>query len=240
MLNIFICEDNKEHLEKIQKIISNTLLIEDLDMKISLSTSDPYDILDYIKDNKSTSLYFLDVDLKSSINGIQLAEKIREYDPRGFIVFVTTHAEMSYLTFLYKVEAIDYIIKDNYDSMSIRIKECILNAYKKYTALTNTAQKVFTVKNGDRILTIDLDNIILFETSSSVHKINLYTENKVIEFYGKIKDLCSLLDDRFYRCHQSYIVNKDKIKEIDKRERIIHMIDGSQCTVSIRYMKALL
>lgn len=239
MLNVFICEDNKNHLEKIQKIISNTLLIENLDMKISISTSDPYEILDYIKDNKSTSLYFLDVDLKSSINGIQLAEKIREYDPRGFIVFITTHAEMSYLTFLYKVEAIDYIIKDNYQSISVRIRECILNAYKKYTALTNTAQKVFSVKNGDRILNIELDNILFFETSSSVHKINLYTENKTIEFYSKMKDVEALLDNRFCRCHQSYIVNKDKIKEIDRSSRIIYMVDGSQCSVSVRCMKLL-
>ena len=32
-----------------------------------------------------------------------------------------THAEMSYLTFLYKVEAMDYIIKDNYKNISKRM-----------------------------------------------------------------------------------------------------------------------
>ena len=52
-----------------------------------------------------TGIYFLDVDLKSDINGIKLGSKIREKDTRGFIIFTTTHLEMSYFAFKYKVEA---------------------------------------------------------------------------------------------------------------------------------------
>lgn len=73
-------------------------MIENLDMETGLITEDPYEFIEYIKENTASGIYFLDVDLKSDINGIQLAEQIREYDPRGFIVFITTHAEMSYLT----------------------------------------------------------------------------------------------------------------------------------------------
>lgn len=114
MLKVYICEDNKDHRENFKRIIDNILVIENYDMKLELATANPKDILDNIKESDGASVYFLDVDLKSDINGIQLAEKIREYDPSGFIIFITTHAEMSYLTFMYKIEAMDYIIKDNY------------------------------------------------------------------------------------------------------------------------------
>lgn len=49
------------------------------------------------------------------MNGFELAQEIRKFDPRGFIIFITTHAELSYMTFTYKVEALDYIIKDDID-----------------------------------------------------------------------------------------------------------------------------
>lgn len=103
VLRIFVCEDNKEQRERISKIIKDIILIEDFDMELTLITEKPDDVISYIKENDGVGLYFLDIDLKSSINGIKLATKIREYDLRGFIVFITTHTEMSYLTFMYRL-----------------------------------------------------------------------------------------------------------------------------------------
>ena len=44
--------------------------------------------------NNTVGIYFLDVDLKCSMNGIRLGEKIRELDTRGFIIFTTTHLDV--------------------------------------------------------------------------------------------------------------------------------------------------
>lgn len=240
MIKIFICEDNKEQKEKFKDIISNIILIENYDMEIELVTDDPYMILDNLKNNTVAGLYFLDVDLRSDINGIQLAEQIRKYDPRGFIVFVTTHAEMSYLTFMYKVEAMDYIIKDNYKNIGDRIKACIENALDKYKTKSSELQKVFSVKVDDRIINVDFNDIIFFETSTTIHKVILNSTSRQIEFYSNMKEVYEMLDERFCRCHTSFIINKDKIKEIDKKNRIVHMITGDECLVSTRGIKKLL
>ena len=240
MIKIFICEDNKNQQEKFKDIISNIIIIENYDMEIELVTENPYEVLEHIKENTTSGLYFLDVDLHSKINGIQLAEKIRKYDPRGFIVFVTTHAEMSYLTFMYKVEAMDYIIKDNYKNITYRIKSCIENALDKYKIKSTDLQKVFSVKLEDIIINVDFNDIIFFETSLTIHKIILNCTNRKVEFYSNMKDVERMLDERFCRCHTSFIVNKDKIKEIDKKNRIVHMITGDECLVSTRGIKKLL
>ena len=71
MIKIFICEDNEEQKEKFKDIISNIIMIENYDMEIELVTDDPYIVLDNLKNNTVTGLYFLDVDLRSNINGIQ-------------------------------------------------------------------------------------------------------------------------------------------------------------------------
>lgn len=240
MLKAFICEDNKNQKEKITKIIEDIILIENYDIDLGLSTSDPYELITSITGTTNTGIYFLDIDLHSDINGIQLAEKIREHDPRGFIVFITTHAEMSYLTFIYKVEAMDYIIKDNYADIKQRIKDCIQNAHDRYKSKSSELQKVFSIKVNDKIINIDYNDILFFETSSTIHKIILHSINRQVEFYGKMKEIEKNLDDRFIRCHTSFIINRDKIKEIDKKNRIAYMINDEECLISTRSIKKLL
>lgn len=240
MLKIYICEDDDIERNKIEKIINNVIIIENYDMKIELSTSSPNELLEHLNTNKVSGIYFLDVDLKNKINGIKLAEKIREYDPRGFIVFVTTHAEMSYLTFIYKVEAMDYIIKDTYENIRERIHQCIMNASKKYIAKTTELQKNFTLRIQDKIISVEYDEILFFETSPTIHKIILHGVNRNVEFYGNIKDIEEKLDERFCRCHRSYLINKNNIKEIDKSERMIYMKNGEACLASTRLIKSLI
>lgn len=240
MLKIFICEDNNLQRESVERVVNNTIIIENLDMEITLSTHNPYDVLNHLKNYKGRGLYFLDVDLNSDINGIQLAEKIREYDPRGFIVFITTHAEICYLTFQYKVEAMDYIIKSRSAKIDDRIKECILNANKKYSSDVGDFKKNFTFKVGDKVISMEYDDIIYFETSQTIHKVIIHSINRQIEFYGKIKEIESKLDNRFYRCHKSYLINKNNITEVDTKERKVLMINKEQCLVSSRKMKDLI
>lgn len=237
MLRVFICEDRREHRDRITKFIENILIIEDFDMKLGLSTSNPYEILSYIKDSGETGLYFLDVDLNCDINGIKLAEKIREIDPRAFIVFVTTHAEMSYLTFMYKVEAMDYILKDENKDFKDRIHQCIIESMKRHKSNNRGENKVFTTKSNDKIISIEYKNIMFFETSQTIHKVKLHSINRQVEFYSKMKELEQLLDDDFIRCHNSFIVNKNNIKELDIKNRILKMKNGEECLVSSRGMK---
>lgn len=240
MLKIYICEDEYYQQRYLEKIIKKTICIENYDMQISLMTNDPYEVLNNIKDTNETGMYFLDVHLKSDINGIQLAEKIRHYDPRCFIVFITADKSMSYLTFLHKVEAMDYILKDDFTNLPFRIKDCLHNAYTKYSSKNNKLKKIFSAKVDDSILNVNYDDILFFETSPTIHKVLLHYNNEVVEFYGKMKELEKILDDRFCRCHTSFIINKDKIREINKKERIAYLVNNKECLISTRGIKLLI
>lgn len=240
MIRVFVCEDNKEQREHFVKIIKDIVMIENIDMELALATESPTTLLEYIKDAHISGLYFLDIDLKASMNGINLAAEIRKYDPRGFIVFITTHAEMSYLTFSYKVEAMDYIIKDNYNSIRERIHQCILDANTKYSSQNNEHQRIFSLKTEDKVVNIEFSKILFFETSPTIHKIVVHAIDRQLEFYSKMKDVENNLDERFYRCHKSYLINKDLVKEVDIANRCAYMINGEQCLVSTRLLKGLI
>ena len=239
MLKIYVCEDIEVQRNKMQKIIENIVLMEDLDMELGCVSDNPYTILEKVKETDNVGIYFLDIDLGEDMTGLTLAQEIRKYDPRGFIIFVTTHSEMSYMTFIYKLEALDFILKDNSEELGRRVYECILKANQRFASVNNKVQANFSVKVNEKIFTVDYDEILFFETSMNVHKIILHCKNRQMEFLGKIKDIEKEVDERFYRCHRSFLVNKDNIREIDFQNRVIYMVNGDECLISSRMMKGL-
>lgn len=238
MLDIFICEDDPQQRKQIEKIINDVILIEDLDMEIRVCSALPEDILVYLQNSdKVSGIYFLDVDLQQEMTGIDLASKIREYDNLGKIIFITTHGELSYLTFKYKVEALDYIVKD-YDTAS-RIKECVLLANNRYISESEATLAKYAIKFGDKCRLFNYEDIMFFESSSTPHKVILHLDNSQVEFYGSIKDI-DLKNDCLYRCHKSYVVNKNNIESINKLNREIEMVNGEICFASIRGLSGLI
>ena len=239
MLKIYVCEDIEVQRNKIKKTIENIVLMEDLDMEIGCVSNNPHTILEKVKETEDVGVYFLDIDLGADMTGLTLAQEIRKYDPRGFIIFVTTHSEMSYMTFIYKLEALDFILKDNPEELDRRVYECILKANQRFASVNNKVQANFSVKVNEKVITVDYDEILFFETSTNVHKIILHCKKREMEFWGKIKDIEKEVDERFYRCHRSFLVNKDNIREIDFRNRVIYMVNGDECLISTRMMKGL-
>lgn len=239
MLNIFVCEDDETQRRNVVQIIQNTILIEELDMKLVLDTADPYLLLEKVKTSQNTGIYFLDIDLNSSMNGMKLAQQIRLFDPRGFIIFITAHSELSYMTFQYKVEAMDFVLKDNPSEIKVKIRECLLNAMERYTLQTNKTYKVYTIDVGGRKISVDYNDIFFFETSDNIHKVILHAKDRQIEFISTIKELTNTLDSDFVRCHRSFLVNKNNIKEIDTKNRVICFTNGETCLMSTRMMKDL-
>ncbi len=239
MLDIFVCEDHAAQRRAVVQIIQNTVLIEELDMRLVLDTKDPYTLLEKIRTNENTGIYFLDIDLSSNMNGLQLAQQIRLFDPRGFIIFITAHSELSFMTFQYRVEAMDFVLKDNPAEMKVKIRECLLHAMERYTLDTNRTHKVYTAQIGGRKISIDYNDIFFFETSSNIHKVILHAKDRQIEFNGTMKELAGTLDGNFVRCHRSFLANKNNIKEIDAKNRIIYFTNGETCLMSTRMMKGL-
>lgn len=234
MLPVYLCEDNINQLKQYEKIIANYILMEDLDMQIVCTASTPEELLRKLTESLKPCLYFLDIDLSSSLDGFDLAEKIRCQDPRGFLVFITTHSELSYLTFERRVEAMDYILKDNPDLLPARIIACIENAFKLYTSPANLFHKTLTIKLGSRLVSVSLEEIYCIKTSGNPHKLQLYTSSSMQEFHGTIQEILPQLDTSFFICHKSCIVHFKYIVAIDKSTLTIFLQNEQTCPISTR------
>ena len=144
MLYIYICEDEIPQLTYIKESIQKYILIYNLDLVYcGRFHKSALRIPDAACFSSHTGIYFLDINLNTDIDGLELAQKIREIDPRGFIVFITSHSEMASLTFQMKLEVLDYIIKDHPETLSDQIFQCLSNALKKYACIRDSRQKTF-------------------------------------------------------------------------------------------------
>lgn len=248
MLSVFVCEDNKNYLEMISKCIEDRILIEELDMELILSTDDPAKIIQCIKNNKVNGLYFLDVELEGGYNGVEVARDIRQHDPRGFIVFITSHPKYLSLTLEYQVEALDYIQKTEQHVICEKISECILNAYEKHISRSSGGVFVFKTLNGNKI-SCEYKDILFFETdpcSSTQKRLLLHTIKRTYTICATLGGLFDELPkSTFFRSHKSCVVNIENLTEIchadltEGKEKMV-MPNGMDCKVSVRKRKDLL
>lgn len=210
-------------------------------MSIALSTSNPEAVINYLDNNIDKSfIYFLDVELKASINGIELGKVIRKYDSKGYIIFITSHTDLSILAFKYKVQALDYISKYDTNALKNSISECLYEAYNDFKNNFIKEKDTISIDLGNRIKSFFFNEILFFETTEIGHKLRLHTINSHFEFYGKMKDIEAQLPSFYCKSHRSFIVNTTKIKTIDKENNTIYMINNEVCYASSKYLKGLI
>ncbi|MCL2560550.1 MAG: LytTR family DNA-binding domain-containing protein [Turicibacter sp.] len=237
MIPVFICEDDPKQRKDIEKLVSDYVIIEDMDMEV-IATDNPHYILEILETHPSRAgVYFLDISLSHEMNGITLASKIREIDNQGAIIFVTMRAELAYLTFVYKLEVMDFIIKERPVEMANRIRECLKLVYERSLRREKTYQQFYQVKVEGRIRMVPYEEIMFFETSTTPHMIILHLAEGQLEFRGLIKEVAA--DDSFFRCHKSAVVNLNNIKTIEIAKKQIELANGLVCPVSAKALKEL-
>ena len=216
-LAVLICEDDPKQREHMLTIINDHIALKNYNMHIALCTDNPVALLEYVKRHPTENkLYFLDVHLgQHKINGIMLAKKIREHDFSGYLTFVTTHAQLSYLTFEHHLEAMDYIIKGSGNSVAHRVQKCVDLVYNRVQSTIDDADH-FQVKTSTGILKVPVSDIIFFEScTTSNKKLILYTTRDRFEFRGTLKSV-SEENPAFFHCHKSYILNTKNIKSVTR------------------------
>lgn len=241
MLPVYICEDMPERLDILTKIIEKQIKEHGLDMEIVCPALCADVVVDYLCKNPHNALYFLDLDLKSDVDGFDLASKIRTYDPRAFIVIVTTHAELSLMAFERQIEAMDYIVKEDVENFEARVLSCCKKALKLYNARAEKLETV-TITVGKSVQVFCVDDIFYAETAGR-RRIRLYYRNGAADMVYTLEELVRQTLGSFYRCHKSCVVNLKHISKLDIKKHAAVMSNGGLCRVSrteITRMKALL
>lgn len=237
MLTIYVCDDIAEQAEYHCRIINKFLLFSDWNIASAKSFHSPELLLKELSNSSDMGLYFLDIDFKSDMDGFVLAKRIRELDPRGFIVFLTAYSQHIPLAFAHKVEAMDYIIKEDSEILHKRIKECIHEAYLRYENSSYTLEDTLYLKVDKREIKLNKKHILFFNTSNIPHQINICTTSSLYSVYAKLKDFEPQLGTDFIRIHKSCIINCSYVAEIDYKNHQLIMKNGTKLQSAVRCWK---
>ena len=233
MLKAVIIDDEPKAIQGLTWELSN---FSD-DIEVIATFSEPEKALYYIKSTDIDCL-FLDVEMPT-MDGFQFLEKL---DTKDFAIIITT-AYNEYAIKALKKEAIDYLLKP-IDTDDLRDA---ISKIKKYNSRVTSADKFekillnFNDKLSHKKITINTDGKLVFLEPSDI----LYAEsdgnyatlflqnNKKIVLTKKLKEVGELLpDDSFFRIHNSFIINLNKIKEFLKTDGYVVLENNKKIPVS--------
>ena len=174
------------------------------------------------------NLLFLDIQMPE-LSGLEFSRMV---DPQTRIVFTTAFGQ--YAIDGYRVNALDYLLKPiSYPDF--------LQAANKALQWFDLVQKPeekesIYVKSDYKLVQIELKKILYIEGLKDYIKIYLEDSPKPILSLMSMKSMEELLPaNRFMRVHRSYIVQKEKIRIID-RGRIV--FDKTYIPISDSYKQA--
>jgi len=222
-MNILICDDIKEDADRLATLIAQS----NYEAQTKVFTC-PSQALDYFRSGADIDACFLDI-IMPKMNGIKLAEKLRESNFANDIVFISNSNDFASQS--YQVLAFDYLLKP----LTCEKVSHIMGKLKKSLENMENADKA-----GLSVTKQGISRFIHFRDISHVEVINhtVYIkllDKSIIKMYatfGKIEEQF-LADNRFAKCHRSYIVNINEIKTMANNE--LTMKNDSKIPISRKY-----
>lgn len=213
-MKIAILDDEKFFLDKFYGFLKDHQCFKTAEVSLYLSGKKL--LADYEKEH--FDIVFLDVEMPE-ISGIEIAGKIREQSDKTIIAFISSYPQ--YALDAFDCEASSYILKGE----EVRFNEKLQKVYKKYLR----QNKYILLETGTGATKVPLKEIRYIEYS---RKYCIYhTESgKFMVRRSLATALSEISDFGFYQVYRCYIVNLNKIKEIQK-DRVI-LFDDTKLQIS--------
>lgn len=205
MLTCVIVEDEFPAREELKYFLT-----KHKEISLEKEFENPIDSLKYLQENK-VDVVFLDINMPE-LDGMSLGKILTKLNPNIKIIFITAYRD--YAAEAFEIKAFDYLLKPYSEK---RITEVLNNLTMiKDNSPTKEVEKInkVTVFLDEKMVVLSLDEIYYIEVSEKESLV--YTQNEIYTSKLKISKWEEILPkNKFYRTHRAYIVNLDKIKEIE-------------------------
>lgn len=224
MIKFALCDDNVQLLSKLQEILESIFFQSNLDATVTFASDNIDDLLKFVNDNE-VNVLFLDIDLNSRFNGIEIAKEIRKNNKSIYIVFLTGHFE--FIVSAFECTTFDFIQKP---FTRAKLEKTINRLFDDINA--NTAKFLKLNRNRD-VVNQNLVNYIQKDGMKTIYNLN----SGSISSYGSFSNMSEELPNNFVRCHKSFIVNVDNISNVDFKNNTIFFKDSgsSKCFIGPKY-----
>lgn len=230
VMQIIVCEDDALYQRSIHdKIDSWVHATDNTDVEVHVFHSSE-DLLELLERGFRAHVFFLDIEIRNEMNGLELAKFIRCYDPEVIIVFITNYEEYVYQG--YTLNALRYLKKPIIDS---DLFPCLDIAYQRYQSLYQE-QSVLSLPNEKIVLRYS--EIIYIEAHSPNLYISTVNLKQPIIVRYRLSGILNLLPHTLFSpCHRSYIVNISQIRVL--RKTSVLLSNNTSLPVSEKFVNEL-
>lgn len=203
-MQIAVCEDNEIHRDIMEHFLNRYASERSLSFEMvpyRYGKSFLYDM----EDGAYYDVTFLDIYMED-IMGNEIAHKLRAMGYQGEIVFLTASPDFAIES--YDVGACGYLLKPMDYGKFTRVMDRLTR---------NIAPNTYQIRQRSTVTKVFYHEILYIESSNSkcmLHSVSgrTYTVYKTLNTIET-----ELGDRRFLRCHQSFLVNMDYIRQIGKQ-----------------------
>lgn len=217
MLSIALCDDNAESSQLMQKVLERELIKQNVNAKITIVTNNLEKIEKLIKNNEIDFLI-----LDTNLNGIEFARKLRKYNKDFYLVFLSKNYSFLYQALTTKI--FDYLVKP----VNPAIIHDLVTRIKDEFSQNN---KMFI--NINKWQSIKASEIIYME--KSVNRTVITTTKGDITCTKTLDKMQDALPNNFARCHRSFIINKDKIISLDRKNKEVYLDKNIICPINDKF-----
>lgn len=227
MLNFVICDDNIHMLNRLSLLFEKVFMKNNFDAQIVFKTTDYNELISFVSNNQ-VAVVVLDIEFTgSNVNGLDIANKIREFNKNCYLIFITSHFE--YIMQAYKYKTFDYLIKNAITD------ETLTNTLKRlFDDISSPSNNFLRIDNKGTFVGL---NDIQFIEKSGV-RIIYHAFKKDLVTYNSFNKI--VLPNNFVRCHRSFIANVNNISNISLSTNSILFKNGSVCYIGPKYKSSFM
>ena len=201
IISILVCDDLPEERANLIRKLRAYEQTHDAELEIE-TASDGAELIAKWQPGR-WEIIFLDIYMPH-LNGIEAARQLRKVDARCEIVFVTTSREHGMEG--YALKAMDYLTKP-YSQQDV---DGAMDWYLKKQAEKRRELSVRTAEGNEDLSVGDICYI-----ESRGHTCDIHLNGRTVCVRRSIDELSAELNDAFFRCHKSFLVNLAHTAGID-------------------------
>ncbi len=233
-MKFVIVEDGKLVQESIKNILRNLAVRNDQSIDVVYFNKYCKELQKEMDTKAYRKVYVLDIELENSaMNGIEIADKIREDDWDSEIIFVTCHDKMFETVHRKVLEVFDFIEK--FDDMEKRLERDIQKIFSR-----KFDKKTLKLSGKFVELEIYMKNILYITRDKEERKTIIHTEDVEFKVSYSLAELLEILDSRFVQTHRSCIANRLRMTERNYAKGYFILDNGVRVDLlSKRYRKEI-
>lgn len=217
MINFVICDDKKEFLCEIEKVIDKVMMKNKLAYKKVLFSEYNKDFVKLVYE-KSIKIYILDIEVHNK-SGLDFARQIRKIDTESIIIFITSHSSEGFNVLKGDFMCLSFISKlDNY---KMHLSRSISSAIE----MVNAKKSIKFCEKGI-LYSIPYSDVLYVYRTNIDRKCNVVGSSSSFKCSLKFSEFVNNLSFPFVKVNKSCFVNLERIKSVNYKTGIITFDTG--------------